>query len=87
MMREQKLVGALLLALGLSAMFAGVRSLAFGASAAGDGCKAICGVMMLVAQFFGSEAGNVVGGLLWLCLGVPFVLFGWALVRRGPRGT
>ena len=82
MQRESKLAGAFILFLGLFSLFTSVRILAFSESATGEGssCKSICGITMLLTQFLSAEVGQIVGGLLWLCIAFPFIWFGYRLL-------
>lgn len=47
----------------------------------GSGCKAICGLTMLTVQFLGLPAGALVGGVLWLAVGVAFSLGGYRVLH------
>ena len=78
MRREAKMVGAFVLALGLFALVVSANLLLGGAAQSGGlSCKSICGLTLLVTQFFGARAGGFLGSLLWLLVGIVFTFAGY----------
>ncbi len=78
MRREAKMVGAFVLALGIFALVVSANLLLGGAAQSGGlSCKSICGLTLLVTQFFGARAGGFLGSLLWLLVGIVFTFAGY----------
>ena len=78
MRREAKMVGAFVLALGIFALVVSANLLLGGAAQSGGlSCKSICGLTVLVTQFFGARAGGFLGSLLWLLVGIVFTFAGY----------
>ncbi len=78
MRREAKMVGAFVLALGIFALVVSANLLLGGAAQSGGlSCKSICGLTLLVTQFFGARAGGLLGSLLWLLVGIVFTFAGY----------
>ncbi len=88
MQRKVKLIGMFALLLGAVAVSSGISIWIGGSPAASEGlsCKAICGITLLIAEFFGDTASTFAAGLLWIFAGIPFVLVGYLLLRES-RGS
>ena len=72
------MVGAFVLALGIFALVVSANLLLGGAAQSGGlSCKSICGLTLLVTQFFGARAGGFFGSLLWLLVGIVFTFAGY----------
>ena len=82
MRREAKLVCAFALALGISALAISANLLLGGETQSGGlSCKSICGLSLLVTQFLGASTGGLVGGLVWLLVGIVFTFGGYRVFR------
>ncbi|MBX3632889.1 MAG: hypothetical protein KF695_08255 [Simplicispira sp.] len=82
MRREAKVFGWFTLLLGFSGIFiAAITLIGESSQASGLGCKAICGIALLVTQVLGPEVGPLVGGLLWLAAGSAFIIFGFLILK------
>ena len=78
MRREAKMVGAFVLAPGIFALVVSANLLLGGAAQSGGlSCTSICGLTLLVTQFFGARAGGFLGSLLWLLVGIVFTFAGY----------
>jgi hypothetical protein len=87
MRREIRLVGFFAVFLGLSAFVAGLATLS-GSSVPSGGlsCKAVCGLSLLAAEFFGPAFGARMAGFLWIVIGAVVTLVG-IMVFRGSRSA
>ena len=86
MRRETKLVGYFSVILGLLAFHTAIKAL-FGSSfPIGGSCKAICGLSLLIAEFFGPAYGALVAGFLCVAIGMIFTFVGITTLR-GSRSA
>jgi len=81
--RDSRILGTLFIALGAIGIAIGAWALLSGTPfmQQGSGCKAICGLTILTVQFLGLPAGALVGGVLWLSVGVAFSLGGYRVLN------
>lgn len=83
MQREKKFVGWFALALGCTSILVAASIFPGGAiQREGLSCKALCGIALLTTEIFGHFAGTLVGGLLWLAVGVVFCLFAFGVLKK-----
>jgi hypothetical protein len=83
-MLKTKESGALFLVLGAFGLYWGYGYLNTATPLPTDSvsCKAICGLSILAAQFFGEHYGRLATGFLWATFGLFFVLLGYNNLRK-----
>lgn len=80
--RERRLVGGFALFMGLSAMLAGLASIAGWSGIGTNSCKAICGWAMVVQWLLGAQAAQYFSGTAFLALGAGCAWVGLKLLQR-----
>jgi hypothetical protein len=86
--RERILGGMFFLAIGAFGVFLGARyllSLEHLQFDSGLSCRVICGLGLLMANFFGENAGVLLVGSLLLTAGFFFIYFGFMLLSNRSR--
>ena len=82
-MKTSRVFAAFFFFLGLTGLFLGARLWLGAPLPNGEGtCKAICGLTMLVTTAFGDGVGYVIGGALWIGVGLAFCTLGVVIARR-----
>ena len=69
--------GAFVIFLGLRLML-GLDALKVG----GIGCRAMCGLGLLLSEFFGQRIAGIAAGLFWLVVGLCLLYFGYKIIRK-----
>ncbi len=87
MRREAMVFGGFILVLGVFGIVNGSAILIRGAiHVEGTSCKAICGILLLLAELFTPEFGAAAAGSIYLLLGFSLALAGYFLLRGRQRG-
>lgn len=83
MQREFKLFAWFALALGCAGILLGLGALLGGPlhESSGTGCKAICGLSLLLRELLGESAGAWLKGLLLLAAGLGFAWLGLRVLK------
>ena len=86
MHREATVFGGFMLILGVFGIANGIAILIRGViHAEGSSCKAICGISLLLAQFFNPAVGAVSAGSIYLLIGSCIAVLGFMVLRNRQK--